>query len=126
MTVYCRTSSSPPTTVVWSRDGVKVPVDGVKYETHQSVTNHGYSYYQNVLIVRDIIGIRGSPRYTCSVTNVAGSTLSNVYLHGLPRVTLSLSGESQTIHGMCVYMYMNSVGVYLALCCSCRALPAVL
>ena len=93
VTVYCLTSSSPPTTVVWSRDGVKVPVDGVKYETHQSVIDRRNSYYRNLLIVRDTIGITHRPTYICSVTNVAGSATTHLHLHSLPRVTVSLSGE---------------------------------
>ena len=70
------TSYSPPTEVTWLRDGRSVTVDGYNYEMEHVVTNryYQYTYYYNVLFIRDAVGLAGYHTYTCTVTNYAGTT----------------------------------------------------
>ena len=92
ITVNCLTQSYPPSTIVWSRNGVEIPVDDRKYIAYQTVTNNRYySYYQNSLVVQDVVGIVNRPIYTCDVKNAAGSQRGTVHIPTIS-VTLSLAG----------------------------------
>ena len=92
ITVNCLTQSYPPSTIVWSRNGVEIPVDDRKYIAYQAVTNNRYySYYQNSLVVQDVVGIVNRPIYTCDVKNAAGSQRGTVHIPTIS-VTLSLAG----------------------------------
>ena len=73
-TIICSTYYSPPTNVIWKRDGVRVPLDGDRYEMIQTVTDRSSSYYDSVLHIRDAIGLAGNHTYTCSISNYVGST----------------------------------------------------
>ena len=77
-TIICSTRYSPPTNVTWERDGVTVSVDGEKYEMIQTVTDRSNSYYDNILLIRDAIGLAGNHTYTCDISNYAGSTSQDI------------------------------------------------
>ena len=94
VTVYCSTSHYPPTSVIWRRNGVKVAIDGFKYEAYQVVTDRQDSDYDNALFIRDIAGITDQPEYTCEVGNTAGYQTERITLYNIPAVSLSLSGKT--------------------------------
>ena len=94
VTVYCSTYRYPPTNVICRRNGVKVTIDGFKYEAYQAMTNrHGSNYY-NALVIRDIAGITDQSEYTCEVGNTAGYQRESITLYDIPAVSLSLSGKT--------------------------------
>ena len=74
----CRTKYSPPTNVIWRRDGVAIDVDGDRYQMTQTVTDRGNSYYDNVLLIRNAVHLAGTHTYTCFISNSAGSTSTNI------------------------------------------------
>ena len=88
-TIECRTQSYPPTWVVWQKDGVEISVDGRSYDTLQVVTSRSNSYFRNILIVKDVVGIVGTPLYTCVVGNSAGNTSRSVRVSINIRISLS-------------------------------------
>ena len=77
-TLECLTRYSPPTTVIWLRDGAAVHVDGVGYEMMQIVTDRRNSLYKNILLIRNATDLAGNHTYTCSVSNAAGSRSQNI------------------------------------------------
>ena len=65
--------------MIWLRDGVRVHVDGERYEMIQSVIERqSYSRYRNTLLIRDVGDLTGDHIYTCTITNNAGSTSKSV------------------------------------------------
>ena len=79
----CLTQYSPPTNVTWLRDGVRVHLDGERYEMIQSVIERQWyrdtlSEYNNTLLIRDATDLVGVHTYTCTITNSAGSTFQNI------------------------------------------------
>ena len=94
VTVYCHTYGYPPTNVIWRRNGVRIAIDGFKYEAYQEVTGRRGSYYYNALIIRDIAGITDRPEYTCEVRNTAGHRTERITLYNIQAVSLSLSGKT--------------------------------
>ena len=75
----CLTQYSPPTNVIWLRDGVRVHVDGERYEMIQSVIERqSYSRYRNTLLIRDAADLVGVHTYTCTITNSAGRTSRSI------------------------------------------------
>ena len=93
VTVYCRTYRYPPTYVIWRRNGVRITIDGFKYEAYQAVTDRQGSHYFNALVIRDIAGITDRSEYTCEVGNTAGYQ-TGITLYNIPAVSLSLSGKT--------------------------------
>lgn len=77
-TITCRTQYSPPTNVIWRRDGVRVNVDGDRYKMTQTVTDRGNSRYDNILLIRNAVHLAGSHTYTCFISNSVGSTSNNI------------------------------------------------
>ena len=75
----CLTQYSPPTNVIWLRDGVRVHVDGERYEMIQSVIERqSYSRYNSTLLIRDAADLAGDHTYTCSITNSVGNTSESI------------------------------------------------
>ena len=99
-TIQCQTQSYLPTWVVWEKNGVEISIDGQSYETLQMVTNRGHSYFRNILIVKDVVGIVEAPLYTCVVGNSAGNTSRSVRVS--ISIRISLSGTP--IHHHCSYI----------------------
>lgn len=97
-TVECQTQYFLPTWVIWQKNGLEIRVDGQSYETLQIVTDREFSHYQNILIVRDAVGVVGTPLYTCVVGNYAGNTSSNIRMR-IFDLWVSLSG---------IYTYINN------------------
>ena len=65
--------------MIWSRDGVRVHVDGERYEMIQSVIEReSYSRYRNTLLIRDAADLAGVHIYNCTITNSAGSTSESI------------------------------------------------
>ena len=85
--IECYTTGSPPTDVVWQRNGEVIDVDGDYYETMQIVTNRRNSHYRNILVVNDIVSVIGSLTFTCVISNWYGSVSLNV--------TTNVSGMSK-------------------------------
>ena len=78
-TVECLTQYSPPTNVMWLRDGVAIEVDGEGYEMMQSVIERqSYSRYNNTLLIRNAADLAGNHTYNCTITNTAGNTTQAV------------------------------------------------
>ena len=72
--VVCYTMNSPPTTVVWKRDGKIIDVGADEFATLQIVVDHRNSHYRNVLVITDVFDIMGNITYTCEIENMIGST----------------------------------------------------
>ena len=71
----CISHNGPTTTVIWTRDGHRVPYDS-NHVLSQTVTNMLYATYENVLTVK------GSQpgRYQCCVSNVRGRACSQAFI----------------------------------------------
>ena len=81
VTLTCTSTNSPATNVSWMRDGETLLIDGVKNQFYQTVTSRRSSTYQNILIMNDAIE-NTTGIYTCNVTNVVGSSSSNLKRRG--------------------------------------------
>ena len=88
-TIQCQTESYPPTWVVWQKNRVEISVDGQSYETLQMITNRRNSYFRNILIVKDVVEIVGTPLYTCLVGNSAGNISRSVRVSIYIRISFS-------------------------------------
>ena len=83
-TITCPSSSTPPLSSVWSRDGGTITVDGEIFETSQVLVNASTSRYDNVLSVSgDLVGV-----YGCEVGNDRGSSQASLTVRGKPGGTL--------------------------------------
>ena len=80
--------------MIWRRNGVRITIDGFKYEAYQEVIDLRGSEYSNSLIIRDIAGITDQPEYTCEVWNTAGYRTETITLYDIPALSLSLSGKT--------------------------------
>ena len=77
-TITCPSSSSPPLSTVWSRDGTEVAIGGEQFESSQVLVNASSSHYDNVLSVTgDLVGV-----YRCEVRNDRGSSRSSLTVRG--------------------------------------------
>ena len=84
--IECYTMNSPPTHVVWLRNGEEIEPNE-SYETLQVVVDRRNSHYRNILVVRDVLGVM-NVSYTCNISNSAGSTQHNVTID-LPGILLA-------------------------------------
>ena len=100
--ITCRTRNSPPTYVTWERDGVRVPVNGDRYEMIQTVTDRQNSYYDSVLLIRDAVDLAGNHTYTCCVRNYAGSTCKTTSTH--------MTGE--LLHKIMIIIFVYNYIIY--------------
>ncbi len=80
-TLICTSTTSPATTVRWTKDGTEIVMDGRPYQHSQVVTSRRSSTYQNILTST------GTPAstlgaYTCTVSNRFGSSSRSVTIRG--------------------------------------------
>ena len=66
----CYTTHSPPTTVVWMRNGDVIDVDD---DSVHIVANHRHSHYRNELLVMNVTSIISDNIFTCTINNSRGS-----------------------------------------------------
>ena len=86
----CTSTSSPPTTVQWTINGI--PVNGGNYASSQTVTHGPTSTYNNTLTVTG----RAPGMYTCTVTTTCSPVCGPTGFTLNPRSTtssLSVSGK---------------------------------
>ncbi len=80
-TLICTSTTSPATTVVWTKDGTTLSFDGTPYQHSQVVTNRQSSTYKNILTSSvhpaSVVGY-----YTCTVSNSFGSSSRGVAVQG--------------------------------------------
>ncbi len=80
-TLTCTSTNSTATTVVWTKDGTNLAMDGAPYQHSQVVTDRQLSTYQNILTsAGDPDSTVGS--YNCAVSNSLGSSSMNVEIQG--------------------------------------------
>ncbi len=77
-TLICSSTTSPATTVVWTKDGTNLTADGTLYQSSQVVTDRSSSTYDNILTSTEII----EGNYTCTVSNLFGSSSRSVEIKG--------------------------------------------
>ncbi len=80
-TLICTSTTSPATTVVWTKDGTTLSFDGTAYQHSQVVTNRRTSTYDNILTST------GTPAstfgsYTCTVSNILGASREHLVIRG--------------------------------------------
>ena len=100
-TLTCVSTGSPPTRVVWMKDGLNLTTDhsSPHYSLSQTVTDRAASNYSNVLTVKQSApgGVAGT--YTCTVSNELNSDSrtemavgeSDVYSYSVRLSTQSIS-----------------------------------
>ena len=80
-TLSCVSYNSPPTNVVWERDGERIYFNDTSYQSSQMLMNRTTSAYNNTLTINatieDVIG-----EYSCTVSNDLGSSYENVTVKG--------------------------------------------
>ena len=94
-TLTCVSIGSPPTRVVWMKDGLNLTTDrsSPHYSFSQTVTDRAASTYSNVLTVRQSApgGVAGT--YTCTVFNELNSD---------SRTEMAV-GEFDEVYNLCTY-----------------------
>ena len=76
--IQCYTTISPPTSIVWKRNGLALHTNGNKYDTLQIVSDYNRSHYQNMLLVKDVLWILENVTYTCEISNSVGEVSHNI------------------------------------------------
>lgn len=80
--LICTSTKSAATTVIWTKDGTILTIDGSPYLSYQVVTDRRTSTYNNVLTsVGDSSSDEGN--YTCTVSNGFGSGSRDIRIGGL-------------------------------------------
>ncbi len=81
-TLICTSTTSPATTVVWTKDGTTLSFDGTPYQHSQVVTNRRSSTYDNILTST---GTHDSAlgSYTCTVSNRFGTSSRSAVIGGI-------------------------------------------
>ena len=74
LNITCNTSDSPPTKVVWYRDGETIVIDGIDYDTEQVVTNR-HNMYLRQCSVREAAERH---EYKCEVENTEGNDMHSI------------------------------------------------
>ena len=127
-TITCPSSSTPPLSTVWSRDGATLTVDEGVFETSQVLVNASTSLYNNVLSVSgDLVGV-----YRCEVGNnrgsnsrsltVRGETQGKFCDHNRPHVYIKFATELQVLCTFCIIeiVLIYHISVFMnQLICSC-------
>ena len=104
----CISTGSPPTRVVWMKDGSYLTTDGssLHYSLSQTITNRSSSTYFNVLRVRQSApGVAGT--YTCKVSNDLGSASMTVVAVGECRKAYTLSDYHHMSSFRCHYFWFE-------------------
>ena len=55
-----------------------IDIDNDRYVMTQTITDRHSSYYDNILQIMDVISLAGNHLFTCSVSNLAGSTSQDI------------------------------------------------
>ncbi len=79
----CTSTTSPPTTVVWSKDGRTLTTDEGFYTFSQVLIERRWSTYNNILsmsLAVDPDTVAGT--YTCRVGNIFGYAYSSLEIQG--------------------------------------------
>ncbi len=84
-TLTCTSTTSPATTVVWTKDGTDLTMDGAPYQHSQVVTDRSSSTYKNILTSAEDPD-SGFGNYTCTVSNRFGSSIRSAVIGGWFRV----------------------------------------
>ncbi len=80
-TLICTSTTSPATTVVWTKDETTLSFAGTPYQHSQVVTNRQSSTYDNILTsVGDPASVAGY--YNCTVSNRFGASSQGVVVRG--------------------------------------------
>ncbi len=80
-TLICTSTTSPATTVVWTKDGITLSFDGTPYQHSQVVTNRQTSTYDNILTSNGT-DASTSGSYTCTVSNRFGTSSRVIMIGG--------------------------------------------
>lgn len=81
-TLICISTTSPATTVVWTKNGTNIGINETAYQSSQRVINSTSSTYQNTLVaVGDDVDFVGN-NFTCTVSNRFGSSSTSLVLKG--------------------------------------------
>ncbi len=72
-TLVCKTTNSPPTNVLWTKDGVPMNMTGTAHKLTQIVIDRSRSTYKNYLEVEDSID-KLPGEYSCAVNNIFGNS----------------------------------------------------
>ena len=81
LTIRCYTWDTPPTEVIWEKDGERIPNNSSIYKFRQEIDSRYYSDYLNFLSitasVNDVMG-----EYTCTVINKRSNDSGTVLVKG--------------------------------------------
>ena len=103
MIVKCQTRTFQPQSVSWLRNGEFVIIDGYNYESIQVLRSRIDSEYEYSLIIRDVIGLIGSPTYTCIVSNSTLTVSQNT------TIAIDISGIGNMMPYHYCYIYKHFI-----------------
>ncbi len=80
----CTSTGSPPTNVVWKKDGSIIAIDGTAFTLTSTVVNRKTSTYKNILtIAKEYVNLLGE--FSCAVHNTIGRSTTEIKsLEGKP------------------------------------------
>ena len=92
----CHSRQYPPTTVVWSKDGVELNTTSDTWQTIQVVTNRGETQYTNMIILNSSTTTGYAGTYTCTLMSgpTGGSNTGNITLNGMGKVHVCIDEYS--------------------------------
>ena len=70
-TLVCVTTNSPPTNLLWAKDGIPMNMTGTSHKLTQTVIDRSRSTYKNVLEVDGSVD-KLPGEYSCAVGNIFG------------------------------------------------------
>ena len=80
-TISCVSCDTPPTNVIWERDGKRIYFNDTSYQSSKMLMNRTTSAYNNTLTINatieDVIG-----EYSCTVSNDLGTCNCNISVEG--------------------------------------------
>ena len=103
MIVKYQTRTFQPQSVSWLRNGEFVIIDGYNYESIQVLRSRIDSEYEYSLIIRDVIGLIGSPTYTCIVSNSTLTVSQNT------TIAIDISGRQHDALSLLLYIYKHFI-----------------
>lgn len=120
----CTSTSGPPTTVRWMKNGQPLTIDGSTYQQSQRVLNTEMATYENVLYSNDIANFVGN--FTCIITNERGSRERDIAINGTLFIvkivcstcTMYLVAVLFVHYCRCYYQHKPVCGGWS--CCSCH------
>ena len=82
----CRSTQYPPTTVVWSKDGVELNTTTADtWQCMQLITNREETHYTNMITLNSSTTTGYAGKYTCTLMSgpTGGLNSSNITLNGI-------------------------------------------